>query len=130
MNRRKNRNRHKKTPQQEKGFCNVKLTVAERLVLANLLPAEESYAGMVEIRKLKAHLAFSGEEAQEIELTQDAHGIKWNNEKAIQIVKDIPMGEWMTNVIRGILREKNGKNALAEREMSLYEKFIIDYDMV
>lgn len=108
----------------------MKLTVAERFILRELLPTEESYAGMTEIFKLKTHLALSGAELKKIELVQDEKGIRWNADKAQDVLKDIPMGEWVTNIIRDILREKNEKHKIKEQEMSLYDKFIVDYGMV
>ena len=127
------RHRHPKkeqSTQAEKGFYDVKLTVAERLVLSSILPTEESYSGMTEISRLKTHLGFSGEEAQQIDLVQDTSGVKWDPVKGNQLIKDVPMGEWVTNIIREILRKKSEQHKLLEREMSLYEKFVVDYGLV
>jgi len=129
MNRRQNRQAHKQAKPAER-ITTMKLTVPERIVLRSILPTQESYAGMTEIAKLKIHLTFSGEEALQIELTQEGGNLRWNADKAAQLIKDVPMGEWMTNVVRDILREKNEKHKLPEQEMSLYEKFIVDYGMV
>ena len=40
------------------------------------------------------------------------------------------MGEWMTNIIRDNLRKLNEKHKLKEEYLSLYQKFIVAYDMV
>ena len=108
----------------------MNLTVQERFLLGELLPKEESYAGMTEIYKLKIHLSISEEEVKAIELVKDSNGVRWNPEKATEVIKDVPMGEWITNIIRDNLREKNEKRKLQEKHMSLYEKFVVDYGMV
>ena len=123
------KNRYKKEQTQEKGQS-MKLTIAERFQLASLLPDKESFAGMTEISRLKIHLALTEEEAKHIDLRQEGGGIRWNNEKAAQLIKDIPMGEWMTNIIRDILRQKNEQHQVTELDMSLYEKFVVDYGLV
>ena len=108
----------------------MNLTIDERFVLAGLLPSEESYNGMTEIARLKMHLILSDEEATTIKLAREGNGVRWDSGAAAQVIKDIPIGEWLTNVIREILRDKSDKHKLSEREMSLYEKFIVDYGMV
>lgn len=106
------------------------LTVPERLVLLELLPKEENYAGMREISRTRAHLSISGEEAKEIEYRMEGNMLRWNAEKAAQHLKDVPMGEWMTDTLREILREMNKNHKISEREMTIYEKFVIDYEQL
>lgn len=108
----------------------MKLTIGERIVLASLLPIEDSYAGMTEIQRLRIHLGLTGEEAEKIDMKREGGGIVWNEEKASQLIKDIPMGEWITNVIRDILRLRSDQRKIHAEEMTLYEKFVIDYGMV
>ena len=106
------------------------LSVTERFVLAELLPPEENYAGMVEINKARANLALSGDEAIELEVVQAGDRVNWNPEKAQQHIVDVPMGEWMIETIRGILRSKNDEHKLEDKLLSLYEKFVLDYEQL
>lgn len=106
------------------------LTVTERFVLVELLPTEDSYAGMSEARKTRANLALTDEESVELELKQLEDRVTWNPDKAQQHVADIPIGEWMIETIRGILREMNDNHKLKEKYMTLYEKFVQDYEQL
>ena len=107
----------------------MKLTVGERLVLLGILPEESNYAGVAEIHRLRSLLGLTDKESAEIEVEPTGDGrIQWNQEKALGLIVDIAMGEWITNVIRGELREMNEDYGLKVEVMSLYEKFIHDYE--
>lgn len=106
------------------------LTVAERLTLLGLLPDESNYPGVKEIFRLRQLLGLTDEESKEINVQQgEMPGtIMWDNEKAMGLQVDIAMGEWITEVIRGELRDLNENYKLTTEVMSLYEKFIHDYE--
>lgn len=107
----------------------MKLNAAERLKLLELLPPKESYSGVKEIHRMGMLLSLTGEEFEELEVVNiDGGGIKWNTEKALGLIADIPMGEWMTNIFRVALREKSLDHDLEPAEITLYEKFIMDYE--
>ena len=107
----------------------MKLSVGERLTLLGLLPDESNYAGVKEIYRTRQLLSLTDAEAKEIEVVpRDDGRIQWNQEKALGLIVDIAMGEWMTEVIRGVLRELDRQYLLKPEIMSLYEKFIIDYE--
>jgi hypothetical protein len=108
----------------------MKLTVGERLTLLGLLPDESNYPGVKEIFRLRQLLGLTDEESKEIGVREgEMPGtIMWDNEKALGLNTDIAMGEWITEVIRGELRELNEDYKLTAEVMSLYEKFIRDYE--
>lgn len=107
----------------------MKLTVHERLTLLGLLPEESNYAGVREIYRLRQLLGLNDEEAELIEVKARPDGrIEWNQEKALGLIVDIPMGEWITEVVRGVLRDLDRDYQLRPEVMSLYEKFIFDYE--
>ena len=107
----------------------MKLTVSERLTLLGLLPEESNYAGVSEIFRLRTLLGLTDEEAQKIEVEPVEGGrIQWNQEKALGLIVDIPMGEWITETIRGVLRDLDRDYKLVPEIMSIYEKFILDYE--
>ena len=112
-----------------KGIAMI-LTVAERLTLIGLLPGESNYPGVKEIFRLRQLLSLTDEESKEIDVQQgELPGtIMWDQEKALGLNADIAMGEWITEVIRGELRDLNEEYQLKPETMGLYEKFINDYE--
>ena len=107
----------------------MKLTVHERLKLLELLPAKESYSGVKEIHRLSLLLNLNAEEAEAIDVRfVDGGMMQWNQDKALGLIVDIPMGEWITNIIRLALREKDREGDLEPAEITLFEKFILDYE--
>jgi hypothetical protein len=107
----------------------MELTVPERMKLLEILPEKNTYAGIVEIHRLKLLLQLTNDEILEIDAKLDGEMIQWNQEKAIALLVDIPMGEWVTNVIRQVLREKDLATDLDLAEISLFQRFIIDYQV-
>ena len=107
----------------------MELTVPERMKLLEILPEKNTYAGIVEIHRLKLLLQLTNDEILEIDAKLDGEMIKWDQDKAIALLIDIPMGEWITNVIRKILRDKDFATDLDLAEISLYQRFIIDYQV-
>ena len=107
----------------------MKLTVPERLKLTEILPEKSTYAGVSEIHRLHMILMLTNEEIIEIDAEHQEGRISWNQDKALTLIVDVPMGEWVTNVIRQILREKDLAGDLDRTEMSLFERFIIDYQV-
>jgi hypothetical protein len=106
----------------------MKLSVPERLALLEIMPAKADYSGVKEIYRTTLLLNLDGDEAEEIEVKHIEGMIQFNVEKALGVIKDIPMGEWMTNTFRVILREKSNESDLSIADISLFEKFVLDYE--
>ena len=106
----------------------MKLSIPERLALLEIMPDKASYSGVKEIYRTTLLLNLTGEEADGIDAKHVDGMVQFNVEKALGVVKDIPMGEWMTNTFRVILREKDRGNDMSIPDLSLYEKFILDYE--
>ena len=106
----------------------MKLNVHERMVLIPLLPTEEDYAGMSEIMTLKLTLQMTGEEASEM-VMKDAQGNQvLNTVKAAAHVREIPVSEWMMKTIRKILADRDKRHKIKENELTLFKKFVLDYE--
>lgn len=105
----------------------MKLAFHERLALLDLLPAKEEYAGLKEIRRVREECSISGEEAKQFGDKQEDGSWRIDFSKTAGVLKEVPMGEWMTEKIRDILRKKNEKKELEEKLMSLFEKFVVNY---
>ena len=106
----------------------MKLNVHERMILIPLLPEQESYAGMGEITSLKLILQLTGDEATELVTLHENGQQELDNVAAAAHVVEIPVSGWMTKVIRDILSKMNDHKKIRENQLSLYEKFCLDYD--
>lgn len=115
------------SPQRE---FQVKLTIEERVALLSLMQEHfqnESYSGMKEIRRTKLLLQFKEDEVEKFDMSEEGGQIGFNPQKAQGYTFDVPMGEWMTSEIRLVLLEKDREHELSQREIPLFEKFVMDY---
>lgn len=109
------------------------LEVHERLALVTLLPKKGDYAALKTIRRCREMLSFTPEELAFYEIKNGVNPetgkpqVVWNPQKAAEMVKDIPIDEYMTNLFRNALAEMNKKGELNEDFISLYEKFVVIY---
>jgi hypothetical protein len=109
------------------------LEVHERFALLNILPKTGDYAALKTIRRAKEMISFTPEEIRFYGITNGVNPetgkpqVNWNTQKAQEVVKDVPVDEYVTNVIRDKLSELSKKGQLTEDFMSLYEKFVIIY---
>lgn len=102
----------------------MRLSIMERLVLAGVLPTEESFVTLRVVRDLKERLLFTEDELREYNIhdTEDRR-IAWDVSVQPQ-EKDIEIGERATDVIVESLKKLNDSKKLGEQHFSLYEKFI------
>jgi len=110
----------------------MKLELHERIVLLGLLPKEGDYAALKTIRRAREMLAITPEEQKFYEFTEvrDEKGnlnYNWNPHKAREQVKDCPVDEYTTDLIRAKLADLNRNNKLTEDYMSLFDKFVVAY---
>ena len=110
----------------------MKLEVHERIALMQLLPTEGDYAGLKSIRVAREMISFDKDELDFYEITSgvgaDGNSFtNWNPKKAMEQVKDVPVDEFITNLIRKILADLEGKGKLTDQTISLYEKFVVMY---
>jgi len=105
----------------------MKLNTFERMTLIPLLPTEESYAGMGDISKTKMSLQLTAEEAQQL-IIPGSPNQQLDPAKSIGHIKDIPISEWMTKTIRKVLVDLDNKKSLKENQLTLFAKFVLDYE--
>ena len=105
----------------------MKLDVRDRIALASLLPSQGNYEALKTIRRAKEMVAFTPEERELYKLERNGDNWSWDGEASALNVKDVPVDEYITNLIRNKLAEMNNKQELTEQFMSLYEKFVIAY---
>ena len=129
----------------------MKLTVFERIVLQNILPAQGDFITLKLVRKLKEALAFNEKEIAEIdfrnhykcpqcekvELASEmpkcpdcdiymspAGSVTWDEEKAKKIVKDVHLGSKMETLCRATLQKLSDEKKMTDQHFSLYSKFV------
>jgi len=110
----------------------MKLEVHERISLVGLLPKEENYEGLKELRIARESFSFTPDEMESFEMVTNKNdqGVpvtQWNSAKASEQIKDIPVSEYITNKIRKKLAELERKGQLNEQLLSIYEKFVVMY---
>jgi len=107
------------------------LEIYERLALLDLLPKEEKYAGMKEIRRAREIFSLTPEEIKSLSYEEIPEGnrlrVKLDVAKAVAMAKDLPVSEWVTQKIRTLLSELENKGKLNDQTYSLYEKFVVTY---
>ena len=109
----------------------MKLEVHERIALLDLLPKQSDYIGLLALRKAREIISFTPEESEYYELRiGDDKRWHWDGPKASQRILDAPIEEYIVGLIREKLAELNDKKLLSELYLSLYEKFITNYQAV
>lgn len=111
----------------------MRLEVHERLAMLQILPKEGDYAALKAIRRAREMVSFTPEEMKFYEIVQGTSletgkpVTNWSFAKNQEQIKDVPVDEYITNVIRAKLSEMNLKGKLTEDFFSLYEKFVVMY---
>ena len=110
----------------------MKLEVHERIALIGLLPVKGDYAALKTLRRAREMLSFTPEEQKFYELRtvpgEDGKPhTQWNAAKAAEQIKDCPVDEYITNLIRDKLSELNKKHKLTGQLLSVYDKFVVTY---
>jgi len=101
----------------------MKLSVHERLLLLNLLPATGDITSIKLLRKAKEDLSFNEKENKDLGFVQDGEMLRWNSEKG-NVEKDVTIGDIITELIKTELKKMNEEKKLTDQHISIYEKFI------
>ena len=100
----------------------MKLNVMERMALLNILPPEGSITVMKLLRVLREDLSFNEKEHAALQFKQENDMIQWKQDA--DVVKDVKIGEIMTELIKKELKKLNDEEKLTEAHIDLYDKFI------
>lgn len=100
----------------------MKLRVAERLMLLNLLPQEGDITTLRVVRDAQSVIGLSEEELKALELKQEEGRVIWKAE--VDVEKEIPIGPRATSIIVEKLVALNADKKLTLQQASLYEKFV------
>lgn len=107
----------------------MKLMVHERFALLNMLPEKSTYAGMKSIMRARGALSFTPEDIELYKMSRDTETGRWDwdADAAEKHVLDIPVEEYIVQMIRQKLEKMDKDGNITQTHMSLYEKFILDY---
>ena len=100
----------------------MKLNVMERMALLNILPPEGSITVMKLLRVLREDLSFNEKEHAALQFKQENDMIQWKQDA--DVVKDVKIGEIMTELIKKELKKLNDEEKLTDGHIDLYDKFI------
>jgi len=102
----------------------MKLSIAERVALIEVLPPEGNFATLKIVHNLRQVLSFSEEEFKEWGITIAQNRMTWNETARNAEEKDIPIGEKATDLIVESLKKLDQAEKLTERHFTLYQKFV------
>jgi hypothetical protein len=107
------------------------LNVPDRITLFGLLPKEGSYADIVTLRRAKEVLSLTEEEIKAVQYREEDVGggrmAYYDVAVGTAMEKDIPLDEWTTRTVSGILAKMEKEKKITERFVTLFEKFVIAY---
>ena len=102
----------------------MKLSIAERVALLGVLPAEGNFVTLKIVRQLRESLSFSEEELKGWGIKLDGSRMTWNEEGVKSGERDISIGERATDLIVDGLKKLDETKKLTEQHFTLYEKFV------
>ena len=101
----------------------IEMNLKERLVLLGILPRKGDFLSLKLVMDLDNKIGFKAEDFEKYKITQNEHGILWNEEGSKAVFKyDLLAKE--IELISKSLEELNGKNELTFDHFSLYEKIV------
>ena len=92
------------------------------MMLLNILPPEGSITVMKLLRVLREDLSFNEKEHAALQFKQENDMIQWKQDA--DVVKDVKIGEIMTELIKKELKKLNDEEKLTDAHIDLYEKFM------
>ena len=100
----------------------VKLSVFERLMLNDTLPAQGDITTIRIVRQLREDLSFSEEEHKQLKFQEEDGMVHWD--EAVSIEKDVEIGDKAHEIIVKAFEQLSQKEAFTEAHLKVYDKFI------
>lgn len=102
----------------------MELTIAERILILNLLPQEGNVVTLRVVRDLQSELGFSDKEMKKLKIVSNPDGtITWPKEKA-GVKKNIIFTEARWNIVKGEMEKLERAGRMRLNLISLYERFV------
>lgn len=101
----------------------VQLSVLDRLLVLNALPAEDNIVTLRLIRKVKEQLGFTDDELKELEFKTVENKTTWKNTVE---AKEFDLSEKTIEMIADALKALSDKKKLTDAHLDLYDKVVQD----
>jgi len=102
----------------------VKLEIAERINLLNILPVEGNIVTLRVVNELRLDLGFSETELAEAKIMQTEDGrITWD--ASAVLVKDVKIGDTAREIITEALKKLDGEKKLTPQLVPIWDKFMV-----
>ena len=111
----------------------MRLLVAERLSLMQILPKEGNFVTLKIVRDLQSALSFSEKEHEKLKFTTETDPknpekqfMKWRDIKDLKVAnKDVSVGPKAKEIVSSILKKLDKDGTLTQQLFGLYEKFCL-----
>lgn len=100
------------------------LSVMERLLLLELLPAEGSITTLRIVRDLRSALSFTEQEHADWHIEQQGGQVRWDT-VAAQLTP-IAIGPTASALIRAALEKRNTAQTLRAEHVDLWDRFVVE----
>jgi len=100
----------------------MKLSVLERLILANVLPKEGDVLSLRIVRQLREELSFSEEEHEKLQFKNTDGMLQWDADALED--KEISIGAKATQLIKDSLKSMNDSKTLTQDHLPVWDKFM------
>ena len=98
----------------------MKLSVYDRLILLNVLPAEGDITTLRIIRDLSKELGFSDKEYQKLSIRQEGGTVQWDT--TVESDKDIEIGVTGSALLLDVLQKMSDGETLSLSQLDIYER--------
>lgn len=100
----------------------MELSVRERLLLLDILPAQGDITTLLVIREAQEALGFQDEEREALEMVAEDGRVRWNMQ--IETPKIVRLGDAALAIIAGRLKELSERKQLGLEHVDLYRRFV------
>lgn len=103
----------------------MELTVLDRILLLNVMPAEGDILTLKIVRKLREGLSFTEDEHKALNIVNENGQIKWTPTTE---TKEIEIGPKAMILIAKVLKKLSKEEKLPAQYVDVYEKFVEEED--
>jgi len=111
-----------KPPQKRQKGPRVKLGIADRVQLLNILPAEGNIVTLRIVNDLRTDLSFSEKEIAEGGIEVEDGQIRWKPDAPV--VKDVKIGDTAKDLIKDALKKLDDEKKLTAGLVPIWDKFM------
>lgn len=98
----------------------MKLDIAERILILNLLPAKGNFVTLTILDNLRKELSFSEAEIKKAKIVTNSDAISWSK----NLDKEVSMGETAQEIVSKELKKLDETEELTSNLLGLYKRFV------